>query len=347
MMEIFNFIGSLFGYILWGAFYIVKNFGIAIVIFTLIVKLLLLPFSIKQQRSMASNARFQKKQREIMERYGKDRMGAQMEIQKLMEKENVSMTAGCLPMVLPMFVMLGVYYSVINPLTNTLHIAADKVNSAMNNLYALPGMGASLSGNNYGQIYTVKYFNLLQGFFKDGSGNPLFSQGETDKINEFAGGFNFLGWDLLATPNASSFWSFMWLIPVLCFVTSVVSMLIMQKMNGTQMKGCMFVFVLLMPLFSAWLAFNVPGAVGFYWIASTVLGFVQSLILNIYYNASIIEARDEAHRIVLRRQQEAQVAFVEAPDYVAPSEVHKAKKEASEFAKNAAKNSKNKKKNRR
>lgn len=328
MMDLFNLIGSLFGYILWAAFFLVKNFGISIIIFTLIVKLLLLPFSVKQQRSMAANARFQKKQREIMERYGKDRMGAQMEIQKLMEKENISMMGGCLPMIAPMLVMLGVYYSVINPLTNTLHIASDKVNAAMNSIYALPGLGTSLSGNNYGQIYTVKYFNLLQDFFKDGSGNPLFSGSEADSINQFAGGFNFLGWDLLASPNASSFLSFMWLIPVLCFATSVVSMLIMQKMNGTQIKGCMLVFVFMMPMFSAWIAFNVPGAVGFYWIASTVLGFVQSLILNIFYNASIIEARDEAHRVVLRRQQEAEVAYIDVPDYVAPSEISRAKKEA-------------------
>ena len=133
----------------------------------------------------------------------------------------------------------------------------------------------------------------------------------------------------------------MWLIPVLCFVTSVVSMIIMQKLNGTEMKGCMFIFILLMPLFTAWIAFNVPGAVGFYWIASTVLGFVQSLILNIYYNASIIEARDEGRRVVLRRQQEAQVAYIEAPDYVAPSQIGKKKKpDADAYNKKSSKQKK-------
>lgn len=325
MMQIFNLIGSLFGYILFAAFYIVKNFGIAIILFTIIVKLLLLPFSIKQQRSMAANARFQKKQKEIMERYGKDRLGAQMEIQKLMQKDNVSMSAGCLPMIAPMFVMLGVYYSVINPLTNTLHIAADKVNTALNTLGALPGLGTSFGSNNYGQIYILKYFGLLRDNFRDAAGGTLFTGDEANRINEFAGGFNFLGWDLLATPNSSSFVSMMWLIPVLCFVTSVGSMIVMQKMNGTPMKGCMFIFILLMPLFSAWIAFNVPGAVGFYWIASTVLGFVQSFILNVYYNASIIEARDEAHRVVLRRNQEAQLQYIEVPGYVAPSQIAKKK----------------------
>ena len=340
MVQIFNFIGSIFGYILFAAFYIVRNFGVAIIIFTLIVKLLLLPFSIKQQRSMAANARFQKKQKEIMDRYGKDRMGAQAEIQKLMQKENVSMSAGCLPMIAPMFVMLGVYYSVINPLTNTLHIAADKVNSAINTLAALPGLGTSFGTNNYGQIYILKYFGLLQDNFKDAAGGALLTGDEANRINEFASGFNFLGWDLLATPSSSSFASMMWLIPVLCFVTSVGSMIIMQKMNGTPMKGCMLVFIFLMPLFSAWIAYNVPGAVGFYWIASTVLGFVQSFILNIFYNASIIEARDEAHRVVLRRQQEAQVAFVEAPGYVPPSQISKKKPEPDETVKYKNKKSK-------
>ena len=324
MVDLFNLIGSLFGYILWGAFYVVKNFGIAIIIFTLIVKLILFPFSIKQQRSMASNARFQKKQREIMERYKNDRMRAQQEVSKLMAKENVSPTAGCLPMIAPMLVMFGVYYSVINPLTNTLHIASGKVASVLSSLSAIPGMGTTMNSS-YGQIYIVKYFNALQNYLVDGNGDLLFTSNETEKINEFANGFNFLGWDLLATPNSCSFASMMWLIPVLCFVTSVGSMIVMQKMNGTPMKGCMFIFILLMPLFSAWIAFNVPGAVGFYWIASTVLGFIQSFILNVYYNASIIEARDEAHRVVLRRQQEAEVQSIEVPDYVAPSQISKKK----------------------
>lgn len=332
MMELFNLIGYLFGFILWGAFCLVKNFGVAIIFFTLIVKLILMPFSLKQQRSMASNARFQKKQREIMERYKNDRVKAQQEVQKLMVKENVSATAGCLPMLAPMLVMLGVYYSVINPLTNTLHIASDKIERVMTSLSHIPGMGTTMNPS-YGQIYVVKYFDSLKSYFTDASGNALFTSGETEQISGFAGGFNFLGWDLLATPKDSSFMSFMWLIPVLCFVTSVASMFVIQKINGTQMKGCMFIMVFLMPLFSAFIAYSVPGAVGFYWIVSTVLGFVQSLLFNIYYSPSIIEARDEARRVVLRRNQEAEVDFIEVEGYVAPSEVARIKSEEREKAK--------------
>ena len=127
----------------------------------------------------------------------------------------------------------------------------------------------------------------------------------------------------------------------------LIPMIVIQKMNGTPMKGCMFVFIFLMPLFSAWIAFNVPGAVGFYWIASTVLGFIQSFLLNKFYNASIIEARDEAHRVVLRRQPEAEVEFIDVQGYVAPSEIVRVKNEEKEKAANYAKKKNSKSKKRR
>ena len=319
MIDIFNLVGNIFGYILWGAFLVVKNFGLAIVIFTIIVKLILLPFSVKQQKATSANARFQKKQREIMEKYADNRAKANEEVQKLMQKEGINPTGGCTTMIAPFIVMLGVYYSVISPLSNTIHIASSKVSTAVQSFSALPAMGSSINVR-YGEISILKYFDVLQKYLTDTNGNPLFNSSDIEKINEFKNGFNFLGWDLLATPNTSSFQSMMWLIPVLCFATSVGSMLLMQKMQGTKMQGCMMATILMMPLMSAWIAYTVPGAVGFYWIASTVLGFLQSMLMNIFYNASIIEARTEAHRIELRRNEEKEVAFIDVPDYVPPSQ---------------------------
>ena len=343
MDAIFNFIGSIFGYVLWFSFYVVKNYGVAIIIFTLFTKILLFPFSIKQQKSMAANARFQQKQKEIMDKYKGDRVRANEEIQKLMQKENVKLGAGCMPMIAPMIIMFGIYYSVINPLTNTLHIAGDKVNAALNSLSTLPGIGMGLNGR-YGEISIVKYFSSLEKYLVDNNGNQLFSPAEATSINDFSGGFNFLGLDLLATPSQSSFQSMMWLIPILCFVTSVGSMIVMQKLNGTKMQGCMVIMIFLMPLMSAWIAYSVPGAVGFYWIASTVLGFVQSLVMNKFYSPSIMEAKAEAQRVVLRRQQEAQLEFIDVPDYVAPSKKGLPQETSSkQSSKSGSKNKKQKK----
>lgn len=83
---IFNFIGGIFGYILWGAFFLVKNFGIAIMIFTIIIKLIMFPLSVKQQKSMAANARFQAKQQEILKKYANNRQKANEESALLMQK---------------------------------------------------------------------------------------------------------------------------------------------------------------------------------------------------------------------------------------------------------------------
>ena len=80
-MQIFGFLGSLLGYILWGAFYILKDFGLSIIVFTVIVKLILFPFSVKQQKSMAGTARLSKKQKELQEKYANNR-------QKLQEETN-------------------------------------------------------------------------------------------------------------------------------------------------------------------------------------------------------------------------------------------------------------------
>ena len=268
---------------------------------------------------MASNARVQMKQKEIMDKYRGDRAKANEEISKLMQKENYNPTAGCLPMLAPMIVMFGVWYAVRNPLTNTLHIAADKVSAALSSISVLPGIGLGVNSQ-YGEIYIVKYFQSIQKYLiRDGK--PLFSDNETSSINEFASGFNFCGLDLLATPSQSDFASMMWLIPVLCFLTSVLSMLIMQLINGTKLQGCMILMIVLMPLFTAWIAWSVPGGVGFYWVASNVLGFIQSFIMSKYYSPSIMEAKTEAERVVLRRQQEAKYEYIDVPDYVAPSEM--------------------------
>jgi len=342
MESLFNVIGGIFGYVLWSAFFLTKNYGVAIILFTIVIKVLLFPFSVSQQKSMASNARFQQKQKEIMDKYKNDRVKANEEIQKLMAKENVSPTAGCMPMLAPMFVLFGVYYSVINPVTNTLHIAADKVSAALNSISNLPGIGMSINGR-YGEISIVKYFGSLQKYFVDSNGNALFNSHDADSINEFGQGFNFLGIDLLATPSQSSWESMLWLIPVLCFLTSVGSMIIMQLINGTKMQGCMVAMIFMMPLFTAWIAYSVPGAVGFYWIVSNLLGFVQSLIMNKFFSPSIIEAKTEAQRVVLRREQEAKYEFLEAPEFDAQFENDNVEEVKDNKNKSGSKKNKNKK----
>ena len=294
MTQFFNIFGSLFGYVLWAAYSFVNNFGIAIIIFTLVFKVVLFPSSVKQQKSMAANSKLQARQRALQEKYGNDKQKYNEELQKLYEKENVSPFSGCLTSLLPMFVMLGIYYSVVRPLSNVLHIASDKVAQLTEYVNSIPGLSLNVSSI-YSEIELLRIFDSIS--TQSGVSNILTGD-EIEKIKLLSGGFEFFGLDLLSTPKFAGGWIL--LIPILCLVTSVGSQVFMMFMKGnpmSQQQGCMKYMFIALPVLTAWIAYTVPAAVGFYWICSTVFGFVQTLIMNKFYSPDILNAKAEAAHI--------------------------------------------------
>ncbi|MDO5123890.1 MAG: YidC/Oxa1 family membrane protein insertase [Eubacteriales bacterium] len=300
-------IGSLFGYVLWFAYELVHSYALAIIIFTVIAKLVLFPASVKQQKSMAGNARMQKKMAALREKYANNKEKLNEETQKLYSQEGMNPYGGCLTSIVPMFIMLGVFYAVAYPLTNTLHISKDMVASAKDVLVSIPGLNVGTTAMYGGQIDILKYFGSfesIQACFEGGKHSIA-------EIGEFCSSFNLTGFNLLETPSQHGFSVYL-LIPVLCFVTSVGSQYFIQKLNsnGAPQQGCMKLMILALPLFSAYIAYTVPSAVGFYWICSTVLGFVQSLIMHYFFGPDMMIARGEAARVALLEQEEARVQEV-------------------------------------
>ena len=298
-MQIFSWIGYVFGYLLWAFYELTKNYGIAIILFTIVLKIITFPFSVKQQKSMAQNARLANKQRELKEKYGNDKVKLSEETQKLYAKENVSPMNGCLTMILPLILLMGVYYAVIWPLTNTLHLDSGSVQAATGMLAQVPG-GFGGYNSYYGELEIVNHFNDFRNFLP-------FSSTYMASIEFFSKGFNFLGLNLLSSPNSSPFSSMVWLIPLLCLVSSLGTQYLTLRIQGNanNMQGCMKWMMYLMPIISAVIAWQVPAAVGFYWIVSTVLSFVQTLVLHRFYNVNIMTAKQEAARVLLREQEEA------------------------------------------
>lgn len=310
-MQIFGLLGSLLGYILWGAFYFIQNFGLSIIVFTIIIKAVLIPFSIKQQKSMAKTSKLQKKQREIQEKYANNRQKMQEEMNKLYEKEGVKPMGGCLTSIVPMLVILGIFYAVAYPLTNTLHLDSADVQSALSYVNTIPGY-ASNANPTYQEISLLKIFpNIVNTPTIQG----IFSASEISTIEMFQSGFNTFGVDLLAIPSEYGLFSGYILFPVFCFLSNVSSQLIMQKVNKNQMQqqGCMKVMLYVLPLFSAYIAYSVPAAVGFYWIISAVFSLIQSVVLAKMYGADKITAKSEAQHAALMFEEEAKVPYVYAP----------------------------------
>lgn len=305
-MNIFNLIGYLFGYLLLGAFYLVKNFAVAIFLFTVILRIVQFPMQIKSQKNMAGNMRLQKKQQEIQEKYGRDRAKVNEEISKLYEKENINPMGGCLSTLIPMILLMGVYWTVRYPLTNTLHINSESVTEALNYLKGLPVAGANIN-EYYGEINLIGYFSDIKDQL------TCFTADDISKIETFANGFKLFGMNLLDAPNLHGMASVYVLIPILCFVSSFGTSFVSMKMTGTSFKGqqgCMNSMFLLMPVMSAWISYTVPSAMGLYWIYSSIIGFVSTIILRKFYNAESMTALDEARRIALLEDEEVSVKQV-------------------------------------
>lgn len=313
MSDLFNIIGYIFGYVLWYAYLAVGNFAVAILIFTVILRIFQFPLQIKSQKSMAGSMRLSKKQQEIQEKYGRDREKINEELTKLYEKENLSPTSGCVTTLVPMFLLMGVYWTVRNPITNTLHIAKDTVTKMLAYGQGLPVVGSGLSGY-YGQVNFMSIYNEL-------SGNSEFivktglTAADMSKLDSFARGFKMFGLNLLEMPSSYGIKSVFILFPVLCFVTSFGTSLISMKMNGTNMslkgqQGCMNSMFLLMPLMSAWIAYSVPAAIALYWIYSNIIGLITTVIIHKFYNADAMNALDEARRIALLEEEELSVKKV-------------------------------------
>ena len=146
MDAIFNFCGSIIGYILWFFYYIVGNYGVAIILFTILFKVILFPLSVKQQKSMAVTSRIAEKQKELSKKYANDKRKYQEEVQKLYAKEGAKPGGGCLTTLLPFPLMIGLYYTILNPLQNALHLSSEVIANATNLLNQIPGASMNIGG---------------------------------------------------------------------------------------------------------------------------------------------------------------------------------------------------------
>lgn len=127
MGKIITLLATAFGYILNYIYGIVNNYGLSIIIFTILLRLLMLPFSIKQQKTMKKTAKVQEKAKEIQSKYANDSVRQAQELQALYKEENVSPFGGCLFTIFQMFVILAMFWLVSSPLTYMRHVDAEKI----------------------------------------------------------------------------------------------------------------------------------------------------------------------------------------------------------------------------
>ena len=273
-----------------------NNYGVAIILFSLAIKVILFPLSLKGKKSMIQMNMLAGQQQKLQKQYAKDQQRYQEELQKLYEKEGVNQM-GCLWSMLPIFILFPVYAVVRRPLKYWLGLT-DTVIAAITT--AVTGAGATLN-------QTYPEISIMSSFFKDNSILHV-AQTAAPEATLYGINFNFLGIDLSANP-VLKFWTNgiswnsigLFLIPIVCAVTALLSSRIMMKTNeineqASQANQQNKMMMWMSPLMMLWFGFIMPGAMGVYIIANSVFSVVQDLITGKMLKKDY-EAAAEARRL--------------------------------------------------
>lgn len=286
-MGFLGFLAPVLGYVMEFIYMLVQSYGWAIILFTVIIRVVMFPLSIKQQKSTARMSAYQPHIQEIQKKYANDKQKQQEEMMKFQQENGMSMTAGCLPMALNMFVLFGVIQVVYQPLTYILHVGKEAIASATE-LATTMAASAGVAFSSVG--YTAE--SALLGFMNGGN-MEAFASVFGDKF-EAVSSFNmsFMGMNLADVPSFTGFPNINWLLlifPVLSLITMVASQIITMQMSGQEMQGAMKWMPWLMSAFFVYFCFTVPVAFSLYYTISNVMMLVQSIILKKMYDPQKIK----------------------------------------------------------
>lgn len=340
MQQFFQILGIPLGWILWAIYrYISSNYFIAIALFTVLIRAATFPFSLGTQKATAERARLAPRLERLQKKYAKDPKKLQEKQMALYEKEGVSMTAGCLPSVLQMIILFGVIAVIYLPLTNLARIPSTVIETSIaavqyptttddNGKTAEVAVPNKFPAKDLSKGSYYRELRLLDKLeenkddvisnidaLSDGDRKSVSGEDYYDQMLKMRENFSFFGGQtLLVNPwNEKGFAgiSVLWLIPLISWLTAMGSSLLsMRYMNlatpGEKQpgQGCTnTMMVWMMPLFSLFITFTVPGGVGIYWICSNIIAVVQTLVLNKIYNPVAIRAKAEIEYQERRKQK--------------------------------------------
>ena len=271
-------ISSLFGYLLNVLYTVFNNYGISIIVFSIILRIILIPITIKQQKSLKKSAELQSEMKEIQRKYKNNPEKLNQETIELYKREKMSPFAGCFSSIIQLVIILSVFWLVSQPLTYMKKIDSNVINDYKTQLQQ--------EGNQ-------------SGYVEIGIINRFGSQDERVNLN-----MNFLGLDLSKVPsNNLNDWK-VYIIPLLYVVSSVISIRITNNFNKKNndikkaitdgsntdnkeepneleaMEAMNKNMMYMMPLMSVFIAFIAPLGLALYWFVSNILIIIEKIIID-------------------------------------------------------------------
>ncbi len=281
-----DFIYKFFGTIL-GFFEQIKgHYLLALIIFAVLVKLIMLPFGIKQQKNSIKQAHVRPKEMAIRSKYkGRTdqptQQKMQQEVMELYQQEGYNPASGCLPLLIQMPILLILYNVVISPLKHLCGYTADMINTIAGYLVNTAKVtGITLKEG----VFSGRDIDLIKHLSAniEGINEALTSAGLEQVVLEDLPNFSLFG-DPTALAVNPTWLSWLVLIPILNFSFTMLSTFVTRKLTfqplQNEQQGNMKFMNLFMAGMTAFIAFSVPAAIGIYWMFNNILGILQQVIL--------------------------------------------------------------------
>ena len=288
-----SFFANIFGYVLQLLYNIVGNYGWAIILFSVLVKAIMIPISIKQQRTMKKNQKIQEEVKQIQFKYKNEPEKMNQEMMALYKREGMSPFSGCLSSIIQIVLLFSVFLLVRQPLTYMVKMDADVI-SKMENVITEQEEG---NKNAYAEIAVIQYVNNLDN-------KTSVSKDESFDMKEYAEQANlnmdFFGIDLSQVPKNNWKDVKVLIIPILYIISSFVSIRLSMNTNNKQNKEKKLItdgkeqeeekynpmddanktMVWMMPIMSVSIAAIAPLGLALYWLMNNILMIVERLVYN-------------------------------------------------------------------
>ena len=269
------------------------SYGVAIILFTLVVKLVILPFQLKSKKSMMRMNRMQGKIKDIQTRFANNKERQQQEMADLYAREGINPMGGCLWSFIPLPILIALYYIIRTPLRYFMNLS-ETVIAEIRTLAESLGYVAATEGNAaaYEQIYLSKFIHEHWENFA----------GKFDGLLDV--NYQFLGLDLAETasnvmgqfPHGGwAVWGLL-LLPFIAAALQLVMSIASMKASSNTMNGSNKMMLYLFPLMTIWMGFMFPAALCLYWIVNSAFSAVQELLLNKVFAKALDREETEKER---------------------------------------------------
>ena len=291
------FIADIFGYLLNFLYEFFGNYGISIIIFSVLLRLILLPITINQQKSMKKSAKIQGEIQAIQAKYKNNPEKLNQETMELYKREKMSPFSGCFSAIIQIFIILSVFWLVSSPLTHMRNV--QKLNLDLYNEYKTKVEENTSTKANYKEIAMINlieadYREIEEKLKEENIENRQELENRKQELEKIRINMEFLGLDLSKVPTQSLGDFRVYIIPILYVVSSFISIRLTtnsqnnknndnnENQNGSEqaMQSMSKSMSYMMPIMSVSIAAVAPLGLALYWLISNVLMIIERLIMK-------------------------------------------------------------------